>query len=76
MRFEYSGCMLKCQPPKYNFSFRFVFMVKLMKELGNDIIGKNITFTCESCFMADPKMIDFPANLPPQFNRRKEFRSI
>ena len=51
-------------------------MVKLMKELGNDIIGKNITFTCESCFMADPKMIDFPANLPPQFNRRKEFRSI
>ena len=45
-----------------------------MKDLGNDIIGKNITFTCESCFMADPKMIDFPATLPAQFNRRKEFR--
>ena len=56
-------------------SFAFVFLIKLIKGLGNDIIGKNITFTCESCFMADPEMIDFPANLPAQFNRRKEFRS-
>ena len=55
--------------------FSFVFLIKLIKGLGNDIIGKNITFTCESCFMADLKMIDFPANLPAQFNRRKEFRS-
>ena len=49
---------------------------KLGKELGNDLIGKNITFTCESCFMADTNMIDFPANLPAQFNRRKELKFI
>lgn len=60
---------------KVGHSFAFVFLIKLIKGLGNDIIGKNITFTCESCFMADLKMIDFPANLPAQFNRRKEFRS-
>ena len=53
--------------------FLIAFLTKLMKDLGNDIIGKNITFTCESCFMADPKMIDFPVNLPAQFNRRNEF---
>lgn len=45
-------------------------------ELGNDVIGKNITFTCESCFMADSKMIEFPANLPAQFNRRCRSQSF